>query len=80
MDDSDKFAEQISQSYGQIEAALGSDGYKVMLETQQKANNQSDARVDRTLAVTTALRVCILLGLVMSIPVQIVLWKWALSY
>ena len=80
MDDEQRFADQISHSYGQVEAALGAEGYKVMLEAQKKSNLQATADIDRTLALTTAIRVAVLILLVMSIPVQVVLWKWAWSF
>jgi hypothetical protein len=80
MDDEEKFAEQIAHSYGQIEAALGAEGYKAMLENQKQMNEQAKIDAELTMTWVLLIRIMTLLILASSIPVQIFLWKWAVTY
>lgn len=83
MDDEEyreKFMQQLSSSYGQMETVLGADGYKVFIEDHKADQDRMRAAADRYRAVSGTIRIMGLVGFLASIPVMVFLWKWALSY
>lgn len=76
----EKFLQQLSSSYGQMESVLGADGYKVFIEDHKADQDRMRAAADRYRAVSGAIRIAGLVGFLVSIPLMVVLWKWALSY
>lgn len=76
----ERFMQQLSSSYGQMESVLGADGYKVFIEDHKADQDRMKAAADRYRAISGTIRIMGLVGFLASIPVMVVLWKWALSY
>lgn len=76
----DRFIEQLSSSYGQMESVLGTDGYKVFIEDHKADQDRLRAFSDKQRAIAGVIRVATLVGFIVSIPIVVFLWKWALSY
>jgi len=76
----ERFMKQLSSSYGQMESVLGTDGYKVFIEDHKADQDRMRAWSDRYRAVSGTIRILGLVGFLVSIPVMVFLWKWALSY
>lgn len=75
----DRFIEQLSSSYGQMESVLGADGYQVFIEDHKADQERMKAAADRHKATAALYRIAGLVGFLMSIPVMVFLWRWALS-
>lgn len=78
-DENDRFIEQMSNSYGQIEAALGSEGYQALLNSHKESAMHLKAHSDQMRAWTGMIHMGTLMLLLMSIPALVWLWKWALG-
>lgn len=76
----EKFMEQLSSSYGQVETMLGADGYKIYLDSHKADVQRSISYTDRQKAITSAIHIVSFLGILTFIPVIVFLWKWAISY
>lgn len=73
-----RFVEQLSSSYGQMESVLGTDGYKVFIEDHRADQDRVHAYAERQRAIASSIRVIAGIGFLFSLPVMIYLWKWAL--
>jgi hypothetical protein len=76
----ERFIEQLSSSYGQMESVLGADGYKVFIEDHKADQSRMIAFADRQKALAGTIRILGLTSFLLAIPVIVFLWKWALSY
>ena len=79
MDDDDRFIEQMSNSYGQIEAALGAEGYQTFLSSHKESAAHVKAHSDQVRAFTGMIHMGTLILLLSAIPVIVWLWKWAIT-
>ena len=77
-DDDEVFMQQLSSSYGQIESALGTEGYAEFLRTRETERRYMDSRADLTRAYANTLRIATLIGMLCVMPVIVWLWKWAI--
>lgn len=77
-DTNEEFLHQLSSSYGQVESALGTEGYKEFLATRSAERQTYLAHAERTQAFATAIRIAMLIGMLMAMPVIVWLWKWAI--
>jgi hypothetical protein len=75
----ERFAEQVSASYGQMETLLGTDAYAVFLEDHRADQQRILADADRRKAMAALLRITAFIGILFALPVMVYLWKWALS-
>lgn len=78
-DTNEEFLHQLSASYGQVESALGTEGYKEFLATRSAERQTYIAHAERTHAVANVIRLVTLVGMLMAMPVIVWLWKWAIS-
>jgi hypothetical protein len=76
----ERFMEQLSSSYGQMESVLGADGYKVFIEDHKADQARVLAFADRYKAIAATIRILGFVSFLVAIPVVVFLWKWALSY
>jgi hypothetical protein len=76
----EKFMEQLSSSYGQVETMLGTEGYKIYLESHKADKQRMMAYTDRQRSITSAIHIGSFLGILVFIPVIVFLWKWAINY
>lgn len=79
MDENDRFIEQMSNSYGQIEAALGSEGYQTFLNSHKESAAHVKAHSDQMRAWTGMIHMGTLILLLAAIPTIVWLWKWAIG-
>ena len=77
--DDDRFIEQMSNSYGQIEATLGSEGYQTFLTGHKEVAARVKAHSDQVRAFTGMIHMGTLILLLAAIPVIVWLWKWAIG-
>jgi len=75
----ERFIEQLAGSYGQIEAALGSEGYKTFLDSHRANAAHVKAHSDQMRAWTGLIHMGTLSVLLSAMPVIVWLWKWAIT-
>lgn len=82
MDEEDyreKFVEQLSGSYGQMESVLGADGYKVFIDDHKADQQRSIAWAARQKSIANAINILTFFAMMAGIPTVVWLWRWALS-
>lgn len=70
MDENSRF-EEIAHAYGQVEATLGQNAYQSLVDA-------SLSRTEINKALASIIRISALSILLMTIPVVVWLWKWAI--
>jgi len=79
MEDEDQFEQVLGGQYGQMESAMGTDGYRSFVEARNAEAAGFKAFAGRHSAVADAIRVGTLVFALAMIPVIVFLWKWAIN-
>ena len=80
MDDHDEsFEHVVGSQYGQMEAAMGADGYAAFVKARDAEGITMKAHAEKINAQTSAIRIGTLMFVLACIPTFVWLWKWALD-